>query len=65
MQNSITIRFPRESTPEYVQETMIKKAREGFNFLIDEQASLATLRNLQDSIMSDAWEMQVKKMEVL
>lgn len=61
-QNSIKMMFPRGSTLEYVQETMMKNARDNFDFFIDEKDSLGTLRNLPESIIYDTWEMEVRKM---
>jgi hypothetical protein len=61
----IIITFPLGTTQEEVERTMIERAKEYAHIAIDEQASLATLRNRRDTVFSDTWQMMIKGMGVI
>lgn len=61
----LIMRFPLDSTEDYVRKEMIAEAKKRAPFYIDEQASLETLLNRRDNIMYQTWQMAVKSGGVL
>ena len=61
----LIMRFPLDSTEDYVRKEMISEAKKRSPFYVDEQASLETLRNRRDNIMYQTWQMAVKSGGVL
>jgi hypothetical protein len=59
------MRFPLDSTKDYVQKEMIAEAVKRAPFYVDEQASLATLKSRRDNVKYQTWQMLVKSGGVL
>jgi hypothetical protein len=61
----IIVTFPLGTPQEEVERIMIERAKEYAHIAIDEQASLATLKNRRNTVFSDTWQMLIKGMGVL